>query len=208
VDQPGSNWALGFDNRHAKEEKRHFPEVTKVSAKSASTPGLMDAIQLQLVYAGGRTQKPGDAMNRFTLSATILSAAILFPGAAQAMEIQQFDKLASEDKGEYVSSLVGGAEQAFKDEGRADLAAQVDHLFTTTDPGDAHTVGIVEFQLNLARARVADSNRVAKDPTAHRLEVEDAMLVTLQKNNMPLSQAFIRAFRAINNNFRPQLPPH
>jgi hypothetical protein len=23
---------------------------------------------------------------------------------------------------------------------RADLAAQVDHLFTTTDPGDAHTI--------------------------------------------------------------------
>ena len=148
------------------------------------------------------------AMDRFALSAAMLTVAVLVSSAAQAMKIQQYDKMSNDDQGEYVSLLVGGAEQAFKNEGRADLAAQVDHLFTTTEPGDQHTLGVVEFQLNLARARVADSDRAAKDPNAHRLEVEDAMLVTLQKNNMPLSQAFVRAFRAINNNFRPQLPPH
>src|SRR5450631_54643 len=103
-------------------------------------------------------------MDRFALSAAILAVAMSLSGAAQAMEIQQYDKMSNGDQGEYVSRLVGGAEQAYKDEGRADLAAQVDHLFTTTDPGDAHTIGVVEFQLNLARARVADAKRAAKDP--------------------------------------------
>jgi hypothetical protein len=126
-----------------------------------------------------------------------LFAVALGSGAAQAMEILQFDKMAVGDQSEYVASLVGGGEQAFKDEGRSDLAAQVDHLFTTTDPGDTHTIGNVEFQMNLALAREADLKRAAQDPNAHRLEVEDAMLVTLKKNNIPLSKDFIRRFRAL-----------
>jgi hypothetical protein len=146
-----------------------------------------------------------NGFNKF-LAATFLSAAMLFSSAAQAMEIRQFDKMAIPDQSEYVGLLVQGAEQVLRDEGRADLAAQVDHLFTTTDPGDAHTIGSVEFERNLALARVADAERAAQDPNAHRLEVEDAMLVTLKKNNIPLSQDFIRDFRAINNNFQPKLP--
>lgn len=147
-------------------------------------------------------------MSRFNkfLVATFMSAAMFFAGAAQAMQIRQFDKMASEDKGEYVGLLVGGAEQVLKDEGRADLAEKVEQLFTTTLPGDQITMGMGEFQLNLARARVADSDRVAKDPSAHRLEVEDAMLVTLKKNNIPLSQDFIKNLRAINKDFKPKLP--
>jgi hypothetical protein len=74
---------------------------------------------------------------------------MLFSGVAQAMEIRQFDKMAIPDRSDYVGLLVQGAEQVLKDEGRADLAAQVDHLFTTTMPGDAHTIGSVEFELNL-----------------------------------------------------------
>jgi len=144
-------------------------------------------------------------MNRFAMSVAILSAVFL-SGAAQAMEIGQFDMMASEDKGEYVGLLVGGAEQAFKDEGRADLAANIEELFTKTLPGDHFTLGMVEFQRNLARARVADSERVAKEPNAHRLEVEDAMLVTLKKNNLQLSEGFIRRFRATTSGFRPKLP--
>jgi hypothetical protein len=146
-------------------------------------------------------------MDRVTLSAAVLSVAVLLSSAAQAMEIHQYDKMSNNDQSEYVALLVGGAEQAFKDESRADLAAQVDRLFTTTDPGDAHTIGVVEFQMNLALAREADIKRAAQDPSAHRLEVEDAMLVTLKKNNMPMQQEFIRAFRAINSGFRPKAPP-
>ncbi len=86
-------------------------------------------------------------MDRFALSVAVLSVAVLLSSAAQAMEIQQYDKMSNDDQGEYVSRLVGGAEQAYKDEGRADLAAQVDHLFITTLPGDKITIGVGEFQL-------------------------------------------------------------
>jgi hypothetical protein len=148
-------------------------------------------------------------MNRFKkfLVAAFMSAAMLLPNMVQAMEIQQFDKMAVPDQGEYVGRLIAGAEQVFNDEGRSDLAEKVVQLFTTTEPGDAATLGNVEFQRNLARARLADAMNVQKNPNAHRLEVEDAMLVTLKKNNIPLSEDFIGAFRAVNNNFQSQSPP-
>jgi hypothetical protein len=66
---------------------------------------------------------------------------------------------------------------------------------------------MTEFTSNLDRARVADAERAAQDPKAHRLGVEDAMLVTLQKNNIPLSRTFVQDFRAINDHFQPNLPP-
>ena len=138
-----------------------------------------------------------------SLAATFLSAAMLFSGAAQAMEIRQFDKMAIPDQSQYVGLLVQGAEQVLKDEGRADLAAQVDHLFTTTDPGDAHTIGMVEFEKNLARARAFDADRVLRDPNARRLEVEDAMIVTMRKNGIELPPSFL----TVASGFKPKLPP-
>ena len=140
-------------------------------------------------------------VNRY-LAATFLAAAMLFTGSLQAMEIRQFDKMAPQDQGEFVGLLVGGAEQVLKDEGRADLAAQVEHLFTTTDPGDAHTIGMVEFERNLALARVFDAKRVEQDPNARRLEVEDAMIVTLRKNGIELPPSFL----TVASNFKPKLP--
>ena len=139
-------------------------------------------------------------MNRFAIPALILSAATLLSGAARAMEIQQYDKMASEDKGEYFSLLVGGAEQVLKDEGRADLAAKVEDLFTGMLPGDQISIGIGEFERYLARARVTDTKNIANDPHAHRLEVEDAMAVTLKKNGIDLPQSFF----TVNSNFRPK----
>ena len=131
-----------------------------------------------------------------------------FVTSAQAMEIRQSDKMAVPDQSEYVGLLVQGAEKVLTDEGRSDLAAQVEHLFTTTEPGDKF---MVSAWLNLrairAGAREADAKRALSDPNAHRLEVEDAMLVTLKKNNIPQSEDFIKGFRAINSNFHPKLPP-
>jgi hypothetical protein len=144
-------------------------------------------------------------MNRVNefLVATFMSAAMLFTSAAQAMEIRQFDKMAVQDQGDYVGLLVGGAEQVLKDEGRADLAAQVEHLFTTTDPGDAHTIGMVEFELNLALLREADAKNAVQHPNDPRVEVEDAMSVTLHKNHIELPDSFF----TVASNFKPKLPP-
>ena len=63
---------------------------------------------------------------------------------------------------------------------------------------------MLEFELNLAQARVADAQRAEQDPKAHRLEVEDAMLVTFQKNNVPMAREFVKTFRAINSGFPPK----
>src|SRR6267154_820966 len=116
------------------------------------------------------------------LAATFMSAAMLFTSAAQAMEIRQFDKMAGQDQGEFIAELVQGAEKVLTDAGGADQAAQVSHLFTTNDPGDQISIGMTEFIRNLARARVADVKRIENDPKARRLEVEDAMIVTMRKN--------------------------
>ena len=148
-------------------------------------------------------------MNRFNKFwvAAFMSAAMLLPNIMQAMEIRQFDKMADQDQGEYVGLLVQGAENVLTDEGRTDLSAQVNKLFLTTLSGDKMSLGMVEFERNLALARVADAERAEQDPKAHRLEVEDAMLVTLKRNNIPLSQDFIKHFRAVNSGFQPKHPP-
>ena len=118
------------------------------------------------------------------------------------MEIRQYDKMASQDRNEYVADLLIGTQKVLIDRGRSDLAAQVNNFFTEIPAGDD-----VPFRIYLARARVADDERAVQDPNAHRLHVEDAMLVTIQKYNLPLSQDFVRGFRAINNNFQPKSPP-
>jgi len=108
-------------------------------------------------------------INKF-LVAAFMSAAMLLPGMVQAMEIRQFDKMADQDQSEYIGNLIVGAENALTDEGKPDLAAQIKTLFTTKQPGDADVMGMVEFERNLALARVADAERAEQDPKAHRLE--------------------------------------
>ncbi len=58
-------------------------------------------------------------MARFSLKSFFagLSAAVIFSGAAQAMEIRQFDKMAVPDQSEYVGLIVQGAEKVLTDEG-------------------------------------------------------------------------------------------
>jgi hypothetical protein len=63
------------------------------------------------------------------LAAMLASTATLFAHGAQAMKIWQFDKMAQDDRAEYVSQLISGAEKVLTDEGRADQATQVGYLF-------------------------------------------------------------------------------
>ena len=144
-----------------------------------------------------------DFMNRFATSAAILSLAVFLSGTAQAMTIVQFDKMADRDQADYIGDLIVGAENVLTDAGKAALAAQVKHLFTTKDPGDADTIGMVELERNIAISRVADLKRVQSNANARRLEVEDAMFITLKKNAIEMPDSFF----TVNNNFRPKLPP-
>src|SRR5579863_204851 len=129
-------------------------------------------------------------MNRFILAAMFPSASLLAVSTAQAMEIRQYDKMADQDQAEYVGLLVQGAEIVLTNEGKTDLAAQVDKLFLTIPAGDKMSLGMTEFVRNLALARVTDAKDVEKNPNAPRIEVEDAMAVTLQKNGIELPDSF------------------
>jgi hypothetical protein len=137
------------------------------------------------------------------LAATFLSAALLFTSAARAMEIRQFDKMADQDQDEFVGELVVGAQKVLKDEGRPDLAEQVHRLFTTVNPGSDISLGVGEFERNLARLRVEDVDNAQKHPKDPRVEVEDAMAVTLQKNHIELPDSFF----IVAENFKPRYPP-
>jgi hypothetical protein len=132
-----------------------------------------------------------------------LSAAMLLTSAAQAMEIQKFDKMSQDDRANYVSELIQGAEKILTDDGKSDLAAQVSHLFTTNAPGAHISIGMAEFMRNLARLRVADAENAQKHFTDPRVEVEDAMFVTLQKNYIDLPDSFF----TVAKDFKPKHAP-
>jgi hypothetical protein len=136
------------------------------------------------------------------MPAIALSAAVLLSGAARAMEIWQFDKMAVRDQGDYIQLLVDGAQKVLIDDGHRDLAEQVYQLFTEIPRGDEMPLGMTEFERNLALARVADAENVEKDHNARRLEVEHAMLATLKKNGIVLP----RSFMTVGNGFRPKTP--
>ncbi len=145
-------------------------------------------------------------MRRFRLArfAWPLAAAVLFVTAARAMEIQKFDKMAQDDRAEYVSELISGAEKVLTDEGKPELAAQVEHLFTTNAPDSNISIGMGQFMVTLAMARLTDAKNVAKDPGAARIEVEDAMALSLEKNDgIKVPDSFF----TVNNNFKPKHPP-
>ena len=140
---------------------------------------------------------------RAPIFASTFSAVLLLSATAQAMEIRQFDKMADQDQARYIGDLIVGAEKVLSNAGKPELAAKVKQLFTTKLGNDADAIGMVEFERNLARARLADLRRLQKDPHAPRLEVEDAMAVTLKKNGIELPDSFF----TVATGFRPKLPP-
>jgi hypothetical protein len=58
-----------------------------------------------------------------------MSVAMLIT-ATPAMDIKDF-RMADQDHGRFNQTLLDGAEEALRDEGRADLADKLDNLFTS-----------------------------------------------------------------------------
>ena len=141
-------------------------------------------------------------LNAFLITA-VLSAAMFFSSAAQAMQIQLFDRMAAQDQQDYMTLLVDGAQKTLTDAGRADDAVKVHQLFTFIHQGDALSMGDDEFEGNLDNARVFDARRHLTDPTARRLEVEDVLVVTLKKHGITLPDAFF----TVGSDFKPKYPP-
>lgn len=128
-------------------------------------------------------------MRSFAIVVTIA----LFAGAAPAMEIAQFDKMATSDQGACIAWLIASAQKALQDDGRADLAAQVRKLFAVRNPGDTLSVGMQTLETNLAHARAVDAQTHAQDPQAERLDIEQALIVTLKWQGINLPKSFRQA---------------
>jgi hypothetical protein len=137
------------------------------------------------------------------LATTFLSATMFFTGVAQAMQIQQFDKMAGQDQSDYINVLIDGAEKVLADEGRSDLAKQVEHLFTTKEAGDSDTLGMISFEARLASLRAIDARNAENNPGAPRLEAEHAMFQALKDNGIILPKSFM----TVASGFKPKLPP-
>lgn len=127
-----------------------------------------------------------------------LSAALFLPGVLQAKEIWRSDKLAGDDQIEYLNLLIDSVEAATQ----PDQLARVKRFFKPKQPGETIS-GMGQFELNLSLARVADLEAVEKNPKVRRLEVEDVMYVTLERNGIVLP----KGFRPAAINFQPKHPP-
>jgi hypothetical protein len=143
-------------------------------------------------------------MNGFqrVLTTAFMSAAMLFTGAmAQAMQIVQFDRMADHDQDEYVADLIIGAQKVLNDSGDSVDAAKVHKLFEV-EPGAKSSEGMAEFEMTLARVRLKDTKNAIAHPESPRLEVEDAMALTLQINGIELPDAFF----TVAKDFKPKFP--
>ena len=136
---------------------------------------------------------------RLALLAVAFLSAVMTGTPARAMEIRQFDKMADRDQVDYIDGLITGAEKVLADAGKPAQAAQVEKLFTTRLGNDRDTIGMVEFERNLAIVRADNADHPEDQPS----EVEDVIIMTLENNHIQLPDSFYD----VNKNFRPKLPP-
>jgi hypothetical protein len=135
--------------------------------------------------------------------AVFISAALLTISAAEAKDIRDYFKMADQDQGQFDSSLFEGAKQLLKDEGRTDLADQLDRLFTEVKPGNKVSNGMADYEANLAAMLVAEVNREVRNPNLPHLQAERAFRDTARDHGIPLPAAF----DSIAGNFKPKSPP-
>jgi hypothetical protein len=145
-------------------------------------------------------------INRF-LVAAFMSAAMLLPNMAQAMDIIQFDQMTAQGRQAFLDSLSRDAETVLQQEGRSADVLKVHQLFNDIRPGDNLPVGEAELELNLDSARVRDAEKHIRNPDAPRVQVEVALVETLSKNGIQMTPDFIKGLMQQTGTFQPQSPP-
>src|SRR5665213_2969909 len=123
----------------------------------------------------------------FLISVFWISVFALFASISNAATFPAFDHMDSAAQAEFIADMVDRTEKALRDDGKPDLALKTGQLFAHVEPGDKMSVGLVELEKNIAVVRVVDLDRLKKDPKAQRVDVEDALFVTLKKNGIELS---------------------
>lgn len=144
----------------------------------------------------------GLRVNRFAISALILSAGMLLSGAAQAMDIIQYGLMTAQDRQAFLDFLPKAAETVLNQEGRSPDATKVFHLFNDIRPGDDLPVGDAELNMNLDAARVRDTQKHIQNPDAPRAQVEVALLGTLSKNGIQITPDVAKAVMQQTGTFR------
>ncbi len=134
------------------------------------------------------SRNPRIGIASFLLTAFVV---LCLPVSLSAMPYRQFDSMNTLDQAESIAVMVDTTQQVLSVSGGANYAAQIEQLFTTIEPGDSMSLGLVELESNVDRGRVFDDERFAKDPKARRLDVEDALFVTLKKNNIPMTTPIV-----------------
>jgi hypothetical protein len=135
------------------------------------------------------------------LASTVLSAALLFTGAANAMQIPQYDKMAQSDKADYQVLLVDGAANALDGHGKHEQSQKLIALFLDkSDNG-----GFTQWAKNLQATRIINE-RNAKDPNNKQApyEVEHALFLTLKDNGIIIP---VSVLLALGKDFKPSSPP-
>jgi hypothetical protein len=129
---------------------------------------------------------------------------MLLSGTAQAMGIQQFMRMTSEDRQAFIDFLPQAAETVLNQEGRGDDAEKAHHLFYHVSPGSNLPLGVGELEMNLANQNVRDVQQAIKNPDAPRLQVESALALTLSKNGIQVTPDFVKALMQQTATFRPK----
>jgi hypothetical protein len=128
---------------------------------------------------------------------TLLVAGMLYSSVAPALAIWRFDQMADEDQIAYVGAL----EESVKNAMTASQLPRVKRFFQKKQPGEVIS-GMGQFEMNLSMARLADVQARDKNPKARRLDVDDVMYVTLERNGIALPEGF----RPAAMQFRPTRP--
>lgn len=123
------------------------------------------------------------------ISVVVISGFVLFASTANATTFPVFDHMDSDAQAEFIADMVDRTEQALRDGGKPDLALKTEQLFAQDKPSDPLSVGLAELESNVGHARVADFDRLAKDPKTPRVQVEVALFLTLKNNGIELSSS-------------------
>jgi hypothetical protein len=140
-------------------------------------------------------------MKKYLASTVLSAAALLFTGAANAMQIPQYDQMVQNDKSTYVTFLIMGAAKALEAHGQPDQSKKLIVFFEDgSDNGGAH-----QFSKNLQVARIINAKN-ASDPNNKQkpYEVEHALALTLKNNGILIP---VDVLLALGKDFKPKSPP-
>ena len=140
-------------------------------------------------------------MNTFKkfLTATFISSVMFCVATAQAIPIQQFEKM-GDLRGPYIADLLRASKQSLKNAGRLDDIKQIENLFTTKAPDGKASIGVEQFFAALAVMFKNEENK----PNPKPIEVSKVWSVFLDKmDHIKLPEEFKELARKLDQKYPP-----